>query len=110
MLQELLVHVGCPCHSRLGRLLPSPPHCAQLEAAKVETELPPGMAGVAHLKGSHHFITITVHSSFAFSCDHPFYVLAAPSQEVQMAWVNACWQVGGRRVLGGQLQGGLFGV
>ncbi|KAI7841970.1 hypothetical protein COHA_004497 [Chlorella ohadii] len=63
-----------------------------LEAAKVETELPPGMAGVAHLKGSQHFITITVHSSFAFSCDHPFYVLAAPSQEVQMAWVNACWQ------------------
>lgn len=35
-----------------------------------------------------------MHSSFAFSCKHPFWVLAAPSAEVQMAWVNAFWQVG----------------
>lgn len=42
-----------------------------------------------------HVITITLHSSHAFSCKHPFYVLSAPSQEVQMAWVNALWQVRG---------------
>lgn len=42
-----------------------------------------------------HIITITLHSSHAFSCKHPFYVLSASSQEVQMAWVNAMWQVGG---------------
>ncbi|PRW60001.1 cytohesin-1 isoform X2 isoform B [Chlorella sorokiniana] len=47
---------------------------------------------MAPLKGHQYVITITVHSSCVFSVDHPFYVLAAPTQEVQMAWVNACWQ------------------
>lgn len=37
-------------------------------------------------------ITITCHSSFAFTAKYPFFVLAAPSQEVQRAWVNALWQ------------------
>ena len=75
-------------------LLP-PSSSLQLEAAKIETELPPGLKSTAGpYKGAQFFITITVHSSFAFSCEHPFWVLAAPSQEVQMAWVNACWQVG----------------
>lgn len=39
----------------------------QLEGAKIETEVPPGMAGAVPRKGGHHVITITVHSSFAFS-------------------------------------------
>lgn len=75
-------------------LTPAMPPLPQLEGAKIETELPPGLVSAAPYKGAGHFITITVHSSFAFSCEHPFWVLAAPSQEVQMAWVNACWQVG----------------
>ncbi|KAL4422177.1 hypothetical protein ABPG77_006866 [Micractinium sp. CCAP 211/92] len=61
-----------------------------LESAKIETELPPTVAGAQRAQG--HFITITLHSSHAFSCKHPFYVLSTPSQEVQMAWVNAMWQ------------------
>ncbi|KAL4458474.1 hypothetical protein ABPG75_013339 [Micractinium tetrahymenae] len=63
-----------------------------LESAKIETELPPSAAGSRRPEGGSHVITITLHSSHAFSCKHPFYVLSAPSQEVQMAWVNAMWQ------------------
>lgn len=68
-----------------------------LESAKIETELPPPMAGAAKGgKGSgSFFITITLHSSHAFSCRHPFFLLSAPTQEVQQAWINALWQVGG---------------
>lgn len=55
------------------------------------------MAGAAKGgKGSgSFFITITLHSSHAFSCRHPFFLLSAPTQEVQQAWINALWQVGG---------------
>lgn len=49
-------------------------------------------------------ITITCHSAFAFSAKYTFWVLAAPSEEVQRAWVNALWQVRlrGRRQTAGQ--------
>ncbi len=95
MLQHLQNCIGNPLAilqaKRLHGVVP-------LESAKIETELPSNMTGPAGQKGgSGHkgefFITITLHSSHAFSCKHPFFLLAAPNQEVQQAWINALWQV-----------------
>lgn len=66
-------------------------HCViPLENAKIETELPDDAA--MHGMSPGWVITITLHSTHAFTCKHPFYVLSAPSEEVQMAWVNAMFQ------------------
>jgi hypothetical protein len=66
-----------------------PPHAS----CQIETELPPGVGGSRKGQPEQHIITITLHSTHAFTCTHPFFVLAAPTQEVQQAWVNALWQV-----------------
>lgn len=68
-----------------------------LSCPQIETELPPSVAAngsLAKPSAKAHPITITLSSQHAFSCQHPFYVLLAPSQEVQTAWCNALWQVG----------------
>ncbi|KAL4859323.1 Sesquipedalian-1 [Chlorella vulgaris] len=63
-----------------------------LESAKIETELPPALSGAKPGPKGGFPITITLNSAHAFACQHPFYVLMAPSQEVQTAWCNALWQ------------------
>jgi hypothetical protein len=62
-----------------------------LESAKVETELPVTAGGGAR-KPEDHCISVTLHVSSAYSAKHPFYVLQAPTAQVQEAWANALWQ------------------
>ncbi|GAB4822047.1 hypothetical protein N2152v2_009093 [Parachlorella kessleri] len=65
--------------SKLYKIIP-------IENAKIESEVPAGKA----LKK--YIITIAVHASHALTCHYPFYVLAAPREDIQAAWVNALWQ------------------
>lgn len=63
--------------------------CIPLENAKIEVEAATGATATTKQSGQPlHFITITLHTSHALTCQHPFYVLAAPSAEIQMAWVR----------------------
>jgi hypothetical protein len=70
---------------------------------QIETELPPALSGAKPGPKGGFPITITLNSAHAFACQHPFYVLMAPSQEVQTAWCNALWQVGSNCCLCGSI-------
>eukprot|EP00887_Chlorella_sp_A99_P006323 scaffold3.g6323.t1 len=68
-----------------------------LENAKIETLPPTGSLprpppGKARGEPQPHTITVTLHTSHALTSKHAFFVLAAPSTDVQSAWVNALWQ------------------
>lgn len=60
-----------------------------LENAKVESEAP--LESGKKMEAG-HYITITLHVTHAYSAKHPYYILTAPSSDVQQAWCNALWQ------------------
>ena len=60
--------------SKLYRIIP-------IENAKIESEVPAGKTVKKYI------ITVAVHASHALTCHYPFYVLAAPREDIQVGCV-----------------------